>query len=191
MLAKIKAKYQEHRLRKAQKREERKRHIDLIKNSPSAYDEALIYWVAPETVIHVRGPLWKTVMGILVIAVVAWGIYDGSWTFSLVIGTFAIAHYLIHLEHPKATEIKISDIGIKVGTRKYSYSQIKAFWIIYEPPYVQTLNIRVQGKVNDDITIQLWHQSPSTVREFLMGKIPELEGQSEKLSDIFLRLFKI
>ncbi len=181
MFTKIKAKYHQHR----------KRQRDLIRNSPSAFDKALISWIAPETIIHQRGPIWKTLMSILVIGVVAWGIYDGSWSVSLVVGTFAIVHYIIHLEHPKATEIKISDIGIKVGTRKYSYSQIKFFWLIYEPPYVQTLNIRVEGNVLDDITIQLWNQSPAVIREFLMGKIPELEGQSEKLSDIFLRLFKI
>ncbi|MBI5754105.1 hypothetical protein HZA40_03115 [Candidatus Peregrinibacteria bacterium] len=191
MFHKIKEKYHQHRLKKAQKREERKRQIELIKNAPSAYDDAKISWIAPETIIHERGPIWKIFMTIAVLAVIAWGIYSGAWTFSLAIGIFAVAYYIIHLEHPKAIEIKISDIGIKVGYRKYSYSQIKAFWIIYDPPYVQTLNIRVSGHIIDDITIQLYDQEPALIREFLMSKVPELEGQTEKLSDIFLRLFKI
>ena len=33
-------------------------------------------------------------------------------------------------------------------------------------------------------------QSPSPVREFLFSKIPELEGQTEKISDIIFRLFR-
>lgn len=191
MLQKIKTKYQQHRLKKAQKREERKRQIELIRNMPSAYDNAHISWIAPETIIHQRGPTWKIVMSLVICLAIGGGIYYGAWTFSLAIATFAIAYFVINLQHPRAIEIKISDIGIKVGYKKYAYSQIKAFWILYDPPYVQTLNIRVVGQVIDDITIQLGNQSPADLREFLMTKIPELEGQTEKLSDIFLRLFKI
>lgn len=191
MLHKIKQKYQQHKLKRAQKREEKRRIMDMIRNIPSAYDEALISWIAPETIRHERGPIWKVVMSIVVLALIGGGIYYGAWTFSLAISAFILAYYLIHLEHPKAIEIKISDIGIKIGYRRFTYSQIKAFWLIYDPPFVQTLNIRVAGHYVSDITIQLGDQSPATIREFLMTKIPELEGQSEKLSDIFLRLFKI
>lgn len=191
MLHKIKTKYQQHRLKKAQKREERKRQIDQIRNTPSAYDDAHISWIAAEAIIHERGPVWKVVAGIVVFLSIIGGIYYGAWTFSLAVAAFAIAYSLIHLQHPRAVEIKISDIGIKVGYRKYAYSQVRAFWLLYDPPYVQNLNIRVSGQIVDDITIQLGNQSPAEVREFLMTKIPELEGQTEKLSDIFLRLFKI
>lgn len=184
MFHKIHHKYQQHKLK-------RRRQLDLIRNAHSAFDEALIAWIAPETIRHERGPVWKIVMSIVVLALIGGGIYYGAWTFSLAIGAFVSAYYLIHLEHPKAIEIKISDIGIKIGYRKYTYSQIKAFWLIYDPPFVQTLNIRITGQYISDITIQLGDQSPATIREFLVTKIPELEGQSEKLSDILLRLFKI
>lgn len=191
MLHKIKEKYKQHRLRRAQKREERKRQTEFVRNMPSAYDDAVFSWVAPEAIMHERGPVWKILMSLAVLSVIAWGIYSGAWTFSLVIGVFALAYYLIHLEHPKAIEIKISDMGIKLGYRKFAYSQIKAFWILYDPPYVQTLNIRVHGRVIEDITIFLYVDNPAPIREYLMSKIPELEGQSEKLSDVLLRLFKI
>lgn len=174
-----------------QRREERKRKRYILENQPSAFDDAVLSWVAPETIRHQRGPVWKVVMGLIVLGLVVWGLFTDAWTFSLAIAVFSVVYYLAELEHPKVVEVKISDIGIKVGGRKYSYSHIKSFWIIYEPPYVRTLNIRVSGKSVSDITIQLDGQNPAAVREFLMGKIPELEGQTEKLSDIFLRLFKI
>ncbi|MBP9838243.1 MAG: hypothetical protein KBC84_05975 [Proteobacteria bacterium] len=191
MLHKIKTKYQQHRLKRAQKREVRKRQIDQIRNTLSAYDDAQIYWNASEAVIHERGPTWKVIMGIIILASIIGGIYFDAWTFSLAVAALTIAYTVVHLQRPKAIDIKISDIGIKVGYRKYAYSQIRSFWLLYDPPYVATLNIRVNGQVIDDITIQLGNQSPAEVREFLMTKIPELEGQSEKLSDILLRLFKI
>lgn len=191
MLHKVRHKYQQHKLKRAQKREARQRQLELIRNNPSAFDEAVISWIAPETVRHQHGPVWKVIMGLIVLAFIGGGIYYGAWTFSLAMGAFVLAYYVIHLDHPKAVEIKISEIGIKIGYRKYSYSQIRAFWLIYDPPFVQTLNIRVSGQYVSDLTIQLGSGSPAAVREFLIGKIPELEGQSEKLGDIFLRLFKI
>lgn len=191
MLKKIKAKYHQHKLKRAQKREARHQQLYELKNTPSAYDEAILSWVTPEAIRHERGTIWKFLIGIALIFTIAWGIVYNAWTFSLAIGVFAVVYYLIHLEHPKDIEIKISNIGIKVGGRKYPYSRIKAFWLIYEPPYIKTLNLRVSGEMVSDITIQLNGQHPADVRQFLMERIPELEGQSEKLSDIFLRLFKI
>lgn len=162
-----------------------------IKNKPTAFDEAILSWVAPETIKHQRGKVWKVVMGALAAGFAVGGIVYGAWTFSLAIIAFVIVHYLVNLENPKDVEVKISDVGIKVGGRKYSYGIIKAFWIVYDPPLVKTLNIRVKNRMNCDITIQLDGQTPGPVRKVLLEKIPELEGQEEKLSDVILRVLKI
>lgn len=191
MIKKLKEKFREGKLKRAQKKEEKFKNLYKLKNEPSAYDDAILSWIAPETVKHERGIIWKIIMTLLISAAIAWGIVYNSWTFSLVIAVFVAVYYLIHLEHPKDVEIKISGIGIKVGARKYSYNRIRAFWIIYEPPYIKTLNLRVSGELGGDITIQLNSQNPTPVRQLLMEKIPELEGQREKLSDIFIRVFKI
>ena len=191
MLKKIKSKYQIGKLKRAQKREEKHEQLHKLHSQPTSFDNAVLGWIAPEAIKHERGKHWKTIMSLLVILMVAGGIYYNAWTFSLAIFTFSIVYYTMKMEHPKDVEIKISNIGIKVGGRKYSFSSIKAFWIIYEPPYVKTLNIRVQGKFDGDITIQLNGQEPAAVREFLLEKIPEMEGQDEKFTDILLRIFKI
>ncbi|OGJ42395.1 hypothetical protein A3B60_00115 [Candidatus Peregrinibacteria bacterium RIFCSPLOWO2_01_FULL_39_12] len=177
MFAKIKNKIKEHRL--------------LIHNTPSEYDKSVISWIAPEMIRHDRGTVWKIVVSLISATIIAGGIVYNSWTFSLAVAAFIVVYYLVNLEHPKDIEVKLSEIGIKVGTKKYPFSRIKAFWIIYEHPYVKTLNIRIAGEILADITIQLNHQNSSEVRNFLIAHIPELEGQSEKITDIFLRLFKI
>jgi len=191
MLKKIKSKYQEGKLKRAQNKEARREHLYKLHNEPTAFDNVVLSWVAPEAIRHERGKKWKVIMSLLVIVSTVGGIYYNAWTFSLVILTFAFVYGTIKLEHPKDVEVKISEIGIKIGGRKYAFGRIKAFWVIYEPPYVKTLNIRVQGKFNEDITIQLNGQDPSEVREYLLEKIPEMEGQDEKFTDIVLRIFKI
>jgi hypothetical protein len=191
MIKKIKSKIKKGRLARAQKKEQKRQHHYAIKNQPTAYDEAILAWVAPETVRHERGHVWRIVMSFLGFAWAAWAAYTGAWTLAVVIIAFMITYSIVHLEHPKDVEIVVSAVGIKVGGRKYAYSRIKAFWVIYDPPLVKTLNIRVAGEVISDITIQLGNQSPAAVREVLLEKIPEMEGATEKISDIFIRLFKI
>jgi len=129
-------------------------------------------------------------VGILLAAVIM-GFFQGQWSFSLVMVTFAITYYIMHRDHPKDVEIKISEIGIKVGKRKYPYSKIKSFWIFYDPPYISTLNIRYNDHVIVDIAIQLEGQNPADVREFLLGKIPEKVGHLEAFTDVLARLFKL
>lgn len=180
MLTKIKTKIRNSRLERAK-----------ILNAPSAFDNALLSWIAPEVVRHQRGAAWKTIaILIFVLGSIFAFLYD-SWTFGLAILACGTVYYLEHLEHPKEVEVKISEMGIKVGSRKYSYGKIKSFWIVYEPPYVATLNIRVIGHYPGIVNIQLDGQDPSEVREILISRIPELSGQSEALSDIFIRIFKI
>lgn len=192
MLKKIKHHYQKHKLKKAQKKEEKQRKMDYIRNFPSAYDDALISWNIPGTVQYHRGPIWKILAVLFVFGTIVWGIFYDAWTFSAAIAAFVLAYGLTHYKkQPKDISISISDIGIRIGSKKFSYPHIRAFWIIYEPPYVQTLNLRVVGDIISDISIQLNGQNPAEIRELLLGKIPELEGQHEKLGDLLLRLLKL
>ncbi len=173
------------------KRAEKKARHYALRNAPSAYDEAILSWIAPETIKHDRGILWQIIITIIILASVGLSFYYNNATFAIAIIMFIVVYYLAHLEHPKDVEIKISNIGIKVGSRKYPYNRVKSFWVVYEPPYVKILYIRVTGEVVSDIAIQLDGQSPSPIRELLIEKIPELEGETEKFSDILFRLFKI
>lgn len=159
-------------------------------NIPSVYDNAVVSWITPEYIRHERGTVWKIIMPTVMIASAIIGYYYDNWTFSLAVVVIAIVYFLLHLEHPKNVEVKLSDIGIKVGTRVFPYGRIKSFWIIYEPPYVETLNFYAKGSLME-MTIYLNNQDPSKIRDFLINKIPEIEGKTESLSDIFLRIFKI
>lgn len=174
-------------LKKARKKEGRQKpHFE-----PSAFDHAVISWVTPEYIKHEKGFFWKVAAITFLAVLAAFGLMENAWTFSLAIVAFGVTYFLINLEAPKNVEVKISETGIKFGNRKYSYGKIKAFWVIYQPPYVKTLNIRVHGEFLSDISIQLNGQNPAMVREFLLTKIPEMEGKAETLSDALFRLLKI
>ncbi len=184
MIKKIKNKLEQRKIKKAKLKE-------YLHNLPSAYDNIVISWTAPEHIRHKRGKLWKVIIAGLLIAAMVLGVTHQAWTFALAIAVFAIVAYIVNREHPKDVKISISDIGIKVGKRKYPFTRIKSFWLIYEPPYIKTLNVNVDGELAVNIAIQLIDQDPSRVREFLIERIPEKEGHNESLTDIFARLLQI
>jgi len=191
MVSKLKEKYNKHKLHRAQKKESRQQLLHEVKNAPSSYDNAVFSWVAPEYVMHDRGLVWKISMILLVVIVAALSLHFQAWSFALVVVVFSAVYALIHLQHPRNIEIKISEIGVKVGYKKYTFTKIRAFWFIYEPNYVETLNLRVEGNFTGEITIQLAGMDPAPIRDFLINKIPELEGKTESFSDVLIRLFKI
>lgn len=157
----------------------------------SSFDNARISWIAPESYRHERGIIWKIVMGLILTATVGLGIYYGAWTFSLALATAVIVYFILHKDGPKDVKIIISDMGVKVGNRKYSYNNIKGFWVVYEPPRTKTIYIKVTNDLALDIPLLLEDQDPSEVRKYLIQRIPELENQGESLIDIYQRLLKL
>jgi hypothetical protein len=184
MIKKIKNKFKKRKEKRAQIKE-------FLKSLPSAYDNVEMSWIAPEYPKHKRGKLWIIIIVGLLLAAIILGVMHKAWTFSLAIGVFAIVYFIIHKQQPSDVEVSISDIGIKVGERKYPFPRIKSFWMVYEPPFIKTLNIKVLDEFAVDIAIELNSQDPSIIRNYLIERIPEKEGNSESLSNIFARLFKI
>ncbi|NQV78251.1 MAG: hypothetical protein HQ490_07855, partial [Lutibacter sp.] len=150
----------------------------------SYYDHEKIAWRAPEYLQYKRGLTWKIIAAILIIAITGLGYMYVSWTFSLAILVFAIVYSLLDRKDPQIIDVIISDLGVKVGNKKYPFSKIQGFWTIYNPPYIATLNLRIKGHAITDVEIQLLGQDPSRVRDLLITKVPEYEGKDETLIDI-------
>lgn len=191
MIKKIKTKYrselEKQKLKKAQRLEQQK----LMKLSPTAFDDAIHSWVAPEFIRHERGLIWKMVMPLLVFLAAFLGIYFDAWTFSMAIVAFAIVYWIMHRKPPQDVEVLISDVGVKVGNRHYPFVKIKAFWVVYEPPVFNTMYIRVSGDIALDIPIQLVDQHPALIREIMINKVPEMQGQKLSISETIARLLKL
>ena len=181
MFTKIKTKITAGRLRKAQEREA---------TDSSAFDNAVIIWQTPDIIRYQKGRIWHIVMGFLVLGLATVAYFFNAWTFSLVVIVFAFVYLIVYREKPKIVTVKISPIGIKVGSRQYPYSQIKHFFLLYQPPFLENLIIRQSG-FTVDVTIPLSGQDPAGVREFLKSKITEKEGEKEPLTDTLIRLFKL
>jgi len=184
MISKIVSKLKERKIKKAQTRE-----MEL--NTNSSFDEAVLSWMAPEFIRYQRGIVWKIMVSVIVAALVVFGYFYDAWTFSLAVIVFAIVYSVVNRKEPKDIQVVVSEIGIKAGFRKYPYSLIKDFCIVYEPPYASELHMRVSNDLAHEIVIQLWGQNPAELRNYLLKHIQEKPEHKEPLSDALLRLFKI
>ena len=87
--------------------------------------------------------------------------------------------------------VKITQMGVWVSDRFFAYTSLKAFWIIYKPPFVTRLYLRLANKSGTEVKIELNHQSPVEVRQLLAREIPEIEGGDESMADVFIRLLRL
>ncbi|HAU39323.1 MAG: hypothetical protein UV80_C0009G0009 [Candidatus Peregrinibacteria bacterium GW2011_GWF2_43_17] len=148
-------------------------------------------WIAPEYVKHKKGPVWATVAISLTAALIAYAILTSSWTMAVAFSVLAIVYYLEYRQDPKDIEIEISEFGIRVADKTYPFSHMRAFWIIYEPPFVKTLHVRFAKKHMADLIIQLADYDPVEVRKTLLTQLPEWEGKEENFLDMLVRAFKL
>lgn len=156
-----------------------------------AYGNGVISWSAMEYIKIQKGMIWFISAGIIVFLLIVYSFKQGSWTFAGAV-LAAIFAYLAHMrQNPKKINITLTDMGIKIGKQKIPYSHMKAFWIVYHPPFIQTLNIRTTEAFLPDITIQLEDQNPVEIRKHLIKQIPEWEGKHENFMDSLARFLKL
>lgn len=193
----------EHQLLEAMEREEEtaqvnKNPLNFVPKTPltaqemALYDKAVFTWIAPEYIQHPKSKIWYLAAAVAAGAMILLDALTGNFTMALAVIVLAGVYWYIHNHHPpKDIKITVSKMGIKVGNMIFPYSSIQAFWIMYQPPHVTTLNLRVKEHFFSDVVIQLNHEDPAPIREYLCGQIPEWEGKTERLGDVLLRLLKL
>lgn len=155
------------------------------------HDEVILHWETPEFIRHPKGPLWYMIAGILIIGLIIYAIYTDSATMAIVFIVLAGVYYLTHNRDPRIIDIAVTRLGIYAGQTFYPYNMINSFWVVYQPPFVHTLNIKLSNKGGTKVTIQLNEQNPTKVRQTLSKEIPEVEGVHESVIDILIRLLRL
>lgn len=180
MLKKILSKY---KLKKAMLQE--------AERDGSHFDNAVVAWEAPLRHKTQKGGLWVALMTIAIAGLIYFGITTNNWIFVVAIIAAVIAYTVDHREDAREVEIKISEMGIKIGKKNIPYSNIRAFWVVYHPPFVSRLHIRTYQKMLPDITIELMGIDPTLIRKHLTRHIIEWEGKDEGFMDICTRLLRL
>lgn len=162
-----------------------------FKHNIHAFDKAIFSWRAPEYTHHAKSPAWFIIAGLAALLLVIYGLKTDGWTFSVAIIVFAGTYYLVHRDAPKTVEVKISKFGVKIGRHVFPYGNLKSFWIVYDPPFVKKLYLRMASSFQPDVFVSLEDADPAEMRRLLNTHLSELKGHHEPFSDTLVRLFRL
>ncbi len=157
-----------------------------------SYGQTIISWHAPEYMKYHKGFYWYLVASTIFLTIIIYGVLSKDVVLSLVFLVLAGVYFLLSRDHPVIIEHELTTLGVKAKRKFYPYSDIESFYIVYEPPHVTTLNIRIKKSIVNEIVIQLGNSPVDDVREVLFNRgIRELEGQKESISSIFSRILRL
>ncbi|MEK7084691.1 MAG: hypothetical protein AAB932_05645 [Patescibacteria group bacterium] len=151
-------------------------------------------WTIPEYERHDRGPWWHIVVITIGLALVLYGMLsrEGNFLFSLIIILGGIILFLQSRQEPLEVFFAITELGIIISDRFYPYSELKSFFIIYQPPEVKTLFLDTLSPFRPMIRIPILEMNPVELRHTLQEFLPEdLEQEDEPMSDMAARRWKI
>lgn len=155
------------------------------------FDVATVQWETMEYTHHEKPLSWFIGAGLIVFGLVLYGLMTNGWTFSIAVIVFAGTYYLLHHTPPRQITVKISRAGIKIGAHAIPYGQMNGFWIVYKPPYVARLYLRMQMRLSPDLIIDISQADISEVKEELEKHIKEIKGKDEPFGDTLVRLLRL
>ena len=155
-------------------------------------NRAVFFWETPEYIHHEKSNKWYMVAGGILILLVLIGVFTGSASMAIVFLLLGGVYYISHQQKPKQVHVIISELGIHFGHRYYPYNIIDSFWVLYQPPHLTTLNLKLSKGAMRIISIELSEEiSPGDLRDYLLTQVPEQEGKEEGFIDAISRKFKL
>ena len=153
-------------------------------------ETTLLEWQAPEFLSYTRGWKYYSLLSLLFLAVIVYGVYSSDW---FVIGIFIIvAGFIIWYQQkePLNKKYRITQLGIYEDNKFYQFNEIYSYWFLIDKEY-KTLNIIFAKKYLPQLTILLNGTDPIAVRNVLSKHIPEESNRTETLLDRLVRLFRL
>jgi len=149
-------------------------------------------WTIQEYEQHERGTLWYVSMVLGGLGLIIFGLVTGNFLFSLIIILFSIILYLQSHQQAPQLLFSMTDLGIVIGSRFYTYKELDGFYIVYDPPRVKTLFFETTSPFRPLLRIPLLDANPLDVRGTLLNYLEEdVEKEEEPLSDQFGRNWKL
>ncbi len=175
------------------------RMVDESRQEPETFEEELIdagesqvEWKTWEYPPHERSIVWFIAAGVVGAALLIYAIVSANYLFAIIVLMMGVIMLIDGLRHPDRIDIHITDAGVVVGDKYYSFNMIKDFSIIYEPPEVKLLYIDFNNVWQPLLVVPLEDVDPNAVRDSLLPYAFEnLQREEETLTDTLRRLYKL
>lgn len=170
-----------------------KRGMPLPKKDPVASGEAIIHhaWTVTEREAHVRSLGWYIITFACVLGVCLYAWSQKNIYLALLVCLLVIVYAIMSRQPEIRFDFKITSAGIQRGPYFYPYSELDAFWVIYQPP-VKRLYIQFRSRLKPQLSIPLNDQHPVRVRDTMALYLTEdTSKEEESLTDTLQRTLKL
>lgn len=164
-------------------RENARKFNDLSADEKSRFSNAILQWQSALYPKTIKTRNWYIGFSIATFALAAYGVITNAWSFSVAVIVAAGVYYYLNQDEPPVIDVVISDVGVKIGGRVYTYGELKTFWVDYQPPHHQALHFVLKNDFKQEITVQIHQQNPSEIRRILTRYLPEWEDRSKTFQE--------
>lgn len=163
----------------------------IIRNT-TVIGTVLYEWEIQEYEHYTRGTWWYVFIVFISLILVLFGLLTQNFLFSLIIILSGIILFLQAHQQPQHVPFAITDLGVIVGSRFYTYSEFRSFYIIYQPPITKMLYLSTKSVFRPMLRIPLSNIDPVELRHMLRDYVDEdIEKEEEPAIDTFIRNWKI
>ena len=158
--------------------------------SQEAAERPILAWEAKEFTEYDRNKKWYAIALVVGILFTAGALVLQQWLAAVV---FALATYVVvrHADDkPRTLMIAISKLGVQVAGRFHPFSELKAYWIVYNPP-VRTLTLQSTSRFKPLVKVHLADVDPLAVQNALKDHLAEQPKETEDFIDKFSRWIRL
>ncbi len=156
------------------------------------YGEVYHVWQIPEYTKQSRGRLWYIVAAVIFLTLIGYGVLTNNFLFALLMLLFAAIIFMHSTREPMYLQVGVSDKGIILNEKIFTYDQLQNFWIIDNPPLTKDLFIKFNRSIRPTLSVHLSEQDAEEMR-ITLGKflIEDTEKKDEPLSDLLWKILKL
>lgn len=152
----------------------------------------IISWNFDEYDPEPRSNAWYVWFGIVLAGFLVQALVTANFLFAIILLLFAITLFLQKWRKPAKLHFGIAPSGVTIADQFHRMSELKEFWIAYNPPKVKVLYLQFESSFKPLIGIPLDVMDPLQVREILLEFLPEnLDKEDEPFPDALSRIMRL
>lgn len=157
---------------------------------PASQEKPIVAWQAKEFADYDRNKRWYVLVAVVGVLLTVGALVIQQWLTAVV---FALATFVV-MRHagdkPRTVSYGISRLGVTVDDTFYPFSELKQYWIVYNPP-VRTVSFQRTSRFKPIIKMNMGEVDPDAIRAAVKDHLPELPKQGEDFIDKFSRFIRL
>jgi len=155
-------------------------------NQTKTSDLQKFEWEAPEFEKTEKEKSWFIMPAIVAIILCVFALLTDNPLFVVLVILSFVSFYIYARKSPRIIKFRIDEKGVEADGRLHEYTDLRSFWLFYNPPLEKILSIRGKKTFFPYLRIPLDKENPTEIRKFLLKFIPEKRHQ-ESIINIWMK----